>query len=142
MRDDVAPVRFARRIARGGDDLEVARVPIGAEIEAVAVIHHVVEEARPPGLDEKRLQRRRVEIDDMGLGGVVAMNGDQRRAAEPRPLDADEPGGVRLGEDLDVLVLLRPEPVQHHPERPMALILLDIEKALQSRGSRRCRRSH
>src|SRR5271165_1170826 len=62
------------------------------------------------------------------------MNGDQRRAAEPRPLDADEPGGVRLGEDLDVLALRRPEPMQHHPERSMALVLLDIEKTLRVAG--------
>ena len=57
MQDDVSPVSFARALAWRGDDLEILRPGVGAEIKAVAVIHHVVEEARPPRRDEERLCR-------------------------------------------------------------------------------------
>ena len=39
MRDDVAPIRFARRGARRDDDPEVARPRVGSDVDAVAVIH-------------------------------------------------------------------------------------------------------
>ncbi len=51
--------------------------------------------------------------------------------AEPRRREADEPGGVRLGEDLGVLALVGPEAMQHHPERTMTFVLLDIEEPLR-----------
>ena len=64
----------------------------------------------------------------MRLRAVVAVHVDHRRAAGERARDADEPGGIRLGEDFRVLALIRPEPVQHHAERAVALVLLDIEE--------------
>ena len=59
------------------------------------------------------------------------MHGDDRRAPEPRRLDRDEPGRVVLGENLDVLVLRGPEPMQHHPAGAMVLVLLDVEERIR-----------
>ena len=39
---EIAPVCLLRRIARRDDDLEVGRIRVGADKEAIAVIHHIV----------------------------------------------------------------------------------------------------
>ena len=128
MGNNVAPVRLVRRVARRNHDLEVARLRIGADIEAVAVIHHVVKQPRPARRDQQRLCGRTIEIDHMRLRGVMPVHDDQGRPAEPRRGETDEPGGVGLGEDFDVLALGGSQAMQHHPERTMMLVLLDIEE--------------
>ena len=130
MRDNIAPVRFFRSVAWRGDDLEIARAGVDAKVEAVAVVHHVVEEAGPSGRDQPRLRHRRAEIDDMRLRTVMPMHDDERRPAEPRRLEADEPGRVPLHEHFDVVALRRSQPMQHDAEGTMAFVLLDIEERL------------
>ena len=60
----------------------------------------------------------------------MAVHDDQRRTAKPSRPDADEPGRIRLDEDFRVLALVGPEAMQHHAERSMVLVLLDIEERL------------
>ena len=71
-----------------------------------------------------------IEIHDPGFRGVMAMHGDNGRAAKSRGLNADEPGRVGLHEDLDIVGLRIPQAMQHHTARSVALVLLDVEKRL------------
>ena len=81
MGNDVAPVRLVRRVARRHHDLEIARPRIGADLEAVAVIHHIVKQPRPARRDEQRLRGRTIEIDDVRLRRIVPVHDDQGRPA-------------------------------------------------------------
>ena len=58
----------------------------------------------------------------------MAVQRDDGRAAESRRLDANEPGRIVFRENLDVLALRRPQPMQHDAARTMAFVLLDIEE--------------
>jgi hypothetical protein len=58
----------------------------------------------------------------------MPVHDDEGRPAEPGRGETDEPGGVGLGEDFDVLALLCSETMQHHAERTMMVVLLDVEQ--------------
>ena len=129
MGDERAPVRFAWRLARRGDDFEVARaVGVGLDVEDVAVIHRLVAQAQPARRDQQRRRGRIVEIDDARLRRVVAVHGNDRSAGEPRRRDRDEPGGIGLLENDGVLALRGAEAMQHHPPGAMVFVLRDVEK--------------
>ena len=44
--DEIAPVRLLRRLARRDHDLEIGRAGIGADEEAIAVVHDLVANSR------------------------------------------------------------------------------------------------
>ncbi len=134
LSDDIAPVLFLGRVARGGDDLEIGRADVGANEEAISVIHDLVEETWPARRDQSGRRGRMVEIDDPCLRGVVTMHRDDGCAAEASGFDTDEPGRVVFREHLDVVALRCPEPMHHDPAGPMALVLLDIKKRLRIPG--------
>ena len=108
--DEIAPVRLLRRIARRDHDLEIGRAGVGADEEAIAVVHDLVANSRPARRDKPRRRGWMVEIDDERFRGVVAMHRDDGRAAEPGWFDADEPRRIVLDEHLDI-VGLRGSPV-------------------------------
>ena len=130
MGNEFAPVFQSRRVFGRGDDFEIlGAVGIGPDIEEVAMVHHFIAQARLARGDQTRRRGRRIEVDDMRLGGVVAMHRDDRRGAAARRVDADEPGGVGFLIDLDIVACRRSDPVQQHPAGPMILIEADVKKA-------------
>ena len=138
---DIAPVRLLRRVARRDNNLEVGRAGVGANKEAIAVIHDLVVESRPARRDEPGRKGRMVEIDDQRLRGVVAMHRNDGGAAEARGFYADEPGRIVLHEHFDVVGLRGREPMQHDAAGAVTLILLDIEKRQRIAPSKQCLRS-
>ena len=129
MRDQRPPMAAVGRRQRRRGDAEVDRIAlVGEDEELVAAIEDGVADA---GLARRHEAGRRVrlrKVDQPALGGFLVAGGDDGEAAARALLDAREPAAVLFLVDQDVVGLRRAQPVAVDFQRPVVLVLSDIEK--------------
>ncbi len=129
MGHEVAPRGPAGRCRGSLDDLEVlGPVGVGADEQPLAGPVQFVAQARFAPRHEARGGVAPPEIHEVVLGGVVAVNGNDREIARAQAPDRHEPAGIGLVQDECVLGDLRAEPVAVDPARAVIVVQADVQE--------------
>ena len=129
MRDEVAPVRPVGRGKRRRGDAEVDRAAfVGQDEEFVAAIVDAVAHAFFARRDQARRRLRIGEVEQPLLRRVMVAAADHAEAAAGTLADRGEPAAVLLLVDQDVVGLRGAEAMTEDLQRPMIVVLLDVEE--------------
>ena len=129
--------------SRGAATILKSRAPaLVRMIKAVAVVHHVVEEARPPRRDQPGARSgasRSTTCVSEASWPCTEMSA--KRPSRVGSMAMNQAGSFSTKISTSSLCVV-PSRCSITRQRTMVFVLLDIEERLANRGSRRCRRSH
>ncbi len=87
VRGEVGPMLFCWLIDRSGNNLEILRVQVGHQKEAVTMMIHVIDQLFFPGLEHDGRLLRAISMNESDLGSQFALNLKKNELAAARLLD-------------------------------------------------------